>query len=117
MSRRLWFYSVFMVILIALFGWYSLERSQVNKESEKQAVAFAQEQKEVWQNYLDKQTDEHKLVQLMKKNPNLDEVALKLITLKAYELAPTNRDVTILASFFQPELKEKVLELDPLYQP
>ena len=65
--------------------------------------------------YLARQTDEHKLIRFAKQLKDRDPAILELVVDRAYEVNPKNRDIVVLASIFHPELKPKILEIDPLY--
>lgn len=117
MTRRTWFYLISLIIIVTLGLWYSIATHKIDAQVGRVQAAGLDDQTKSWDTYLAKQTDEHKLVRLLKKLTYADPKVLEMITLKAYELAPDNRDIVILASYFKPELKEKILQLDPLYQP
>jgi hypothetical protein len=115
LNARGWYYLTSIVAVGCLCLWYAVSSSRISSQIDSAEAAGIENQTVSWQSYLSKQTDEHKLVRLLKRVSGADAKALELITLKAYELAPNNRDIVVLASYFRPELKEKVLQLDPLY--
>ena len=115
MSGRFWFY---LAVLIVGAGELSLlvgGRARLNNELSRLNQAAFEEQEAALKPYLARQTDERKLVSLAKRLKQGDQRLLQLIIERAYELNPNSRDIALLASYFHPELKEKVKELDPLY--
>jgi hypothetical protein len=101
----------------ALLVWYLSEsRAQArvigainNQDQQEQTAQFDA--------YLAKQTDERKLLVLAKLLRSGEQWRLRKIADRAYALNPAARDVALFASYFKPELQEKVRQLDPLYTP
>jgi|GEM_PF-1307196 len=115
MPKRRWFYLVSAaIVLIEIGALIGISRFSQDKESaiDRQGVL---EQVENLKSYLAAESDERKLVSLAKKLRHAPEEILEPIVLRAYELNPNSRDIAVLASHFRPELKERVKELDPLY--
>lgn len=115
MSSRFWFYLGSSILVAGLFAWHianqnSLILQQARLQEEGQAAEIANLER-----YAASQTDERKLVSLAKLLRSHDKAVLKPLILRAYELNPNSRDITLLASEYQPSLKEKVKTLDPLY--
>ena len=116
MSRRLWIYSAVVLIIVVELTFYAIEVIGSNKKiASLNSEALSTRQAEL-ANYLKDQTDQRKLISLAKKLKNQDSSLIQLVADKAYELAPDSRDAVLLAYAFHPELKSKLLELDPLYQ-
>lgn len=114
-SLRFCFYLGTVIILIGLVSWWAAARNQINQTAIQQLEVSRQEQKGSLKEYLGKQADSRKLVSLAKRLKYADPAVLRPIVERAYELNPNSRDIALLASFFKPELKDRVLELDPLY--
>lgn len=115
MSARVWLYLTAAVIAVALITRGTLVISAVNKEIAALEAESIANQKDSLAMYLAEQSDEHKLLRLAKQMKNSDPALLIMVADRAYEVNPKNRDIVVLASFFRPELKPKILEIDPLY--
>ncbi len=116
MVSRFWFYLATAIILSGLGSYLSWVKTRQGSEIAAINQAAAAERSMAMESYLAKQTDGRKMISLAK---NLQSTAPELvqpIVLKAYELLPNSRDAALLASYYRPELKEKVKELDPLYE-
>ncbi|MEK7202018.1 MAG: hypothetical protein AAB669_00585 [Patescibacteria group bacterium] len=116
MTGRFWFYLGSLVIVAGLYSWRTATVNSINNEVGRIEQASQQERVENITRYVATQTDERKLVSLAKQLKNSDQETLRIIIDRAYELNPGSRDITLLASEFHPELKTRVLELDPLYE-
>ncbi len=116
MTGRFWFYLGALVIVAGLYSWRTATVNAIRNEVAKIDQAGQQERVGGMKRYVAKQTDERKLVGLAKRLKNSDNEILRIIIDKAYELNPGSRDITLLASSFHPELKDRVPELDPLYK-
>ena len=116
MSSRFWFYLGSLVIVAGLYSWRIASVNAINNEVSRLEQANQQERVKNITNYVAGQKDERKLVGLAKRLKDSDRETLQIIIDRAYELNPGSRDITLLASTFHPELKDKVLELDPLYK-
>lgn len=116
MGLRAWFYLAFIIILIGLVSWWAAGRNQLNQAAAQQLEDSQRDQERSLKGYLAKQTDSRKLVSLAKRLKNADSAIIRLVVERAYELNPNSRDIALLASFFNPELKDRVRELDPLYK-
>ena len=115
MTNRHWFY---LGVLIVIGSLLSVGTASANRLKHQQQAIEAATVAEINANlsrYLTKQTDPFKLVRLAKLMRTQDPTILQPIIERAYALAPKNRDITVLASQFHPELKAKILEIDPLY--
>lgn len=117
MTGRFWFYLGSLVIVAGLYSWRTATVNAINNEVSRIEQASQQERVANITRYVATQTDERKLVSLAKRLKNSDQETLRIIIDRAYELNPGSRDITLLASEFHPELKTRVLELDPLYKP
>ncbi|MEK7170827.1 MAG: hypothetical protein AAB774_00785 [Patescibacteria group bacterium] len=116
MSNRFWFYLASIVIVAGLYSWRIATVNAINNEIGRIEQASQQERVKNITRYVASQTDERKLVGLAKRLKNSDQETLRIIIDRAYALNPGSRDITLLASQFHPELKARVLELDPLYK-
>ncbi len=117
MSNRFWFYLGALVIAAGLYSWRTAAINVINNDVSRIDRAGQQERVANTARYVATQTDERKLISLAKRLKNSDNEILRIIIDRAYELNPGSRDITLLASTFHPELKDKVFELDPLYKP
>lgn len=115
MTGRVWLYLTGAIIAVALIARGTLAVSAVNHASAALEAQSLGEQQQILGAYLTKQTDEHKLIRFAKQMKSQDPALLMMIADRAYEVNPKNRDIVVLASLFHPELKPKILELDPLY--
>ncbi len=115
MSSRVWLYLTAVIIAGALVTRGALAVSAVNRESRSLEAKSLNEQREILDRYLAKQTDEHKLLRLAKQMQHRPSELLQMVAERAYEVNPNNRDIVVLNSFFKPELKPRIIELDPLY--
>lgn len=113
---RFWFYLGVLVIVAGLYTGRTLAVNSINDEISRIDQASQQERIENITRYVATQTDERKLVSLAKRLKDSDQTTLQIIIDRAYILNPGSPTITLLASTFHPELKEKVLELDPLYK-
>ena len=116
MTNRHWFYLGAIIIIGGLLVVGAANSNLLRRQRlalENQRIV---KQKEQFSGYLAKQTDGQKLVRLAKQMKNSDPVILDLIIDRAYELEPADRDIVVLSSYYHPELKNKILELDPLYK-
>lgn len=95
--------------------WWAIGSSRIHHQQSLQEEQSRKERLSVMQSYLASQTDAHKLVKLLKNISYEDQDILRAVTLKAYELDNNNRDIAILASYFDDGAKKRVIELDPLY--
>ena len=105
------------MIVAGLYSWRTATVNAINNEVGRIEQASQQERVANIARYVATQTDERKLVSLAKKLSHSDKETLRIIIDRAYELNPGSRDITLLASTFHPELKARILELDPLYSP
>lgn len=116
MTERFWFYLGVLVIVAGLYTWRVATVNSLNNEIGRLEQAGQQERVQNMTRYVAVQTDERKLVSLAKRLINSDQELLKIIIDRAYELNPGSPTIALLASTFRPELKRRVLELDPLYR-
>ena len=116
MSSRFWFYLGSLVIVAGLYSWRIASVNAISNEVSRIEQAGNQEQIKNITRYVAAQSDDKKLVSLAKRLKNGDKEILKIIIDRAYEINPGSRDITLLASSFHPELKDRVPELDPLYK-
>jgi|SRR3989344_2128525 len=114
MSSRFWFYLGSVVIVAGLYTWRVSVINSLNHEMGNINQASQQERAKNITRYVATQTDERKLVSLAKRLKDGDQETLLIIIDRAYELNPGSPVITLLSSTFHPELKAKVLELDPL---
>src|SRR3989344_6941683 len=114
MSSRFWFYLGSIVIAAGLYTWRVSVINSLNLEMVKINQDAKQERAENMSRYVATQTDERKLVSLAKRLKDGDQESLQIIIHRAYQLNPGSPVITLLSSTFHPELKAKVLELDPL---
>lgn len=117
MSSRVWAYLGFGIIVSALLVWYFSESRAQTGDIRAINAQDQQEQTASFDAYLAKQTDERKLLVLAKHLRGGEQWRLRKIADRAYALNPAARDVALFASYFRPELQEKVRQLDPLYTP
>lgn len=116
MSGRFWFYLTSVVIIIGLYTTRIAVINSLNNTIAKIEQTSRQERIDNLRRYAANTQDERKLVSLAKKIRYEDKEILQTLIDRAYELNPNSRDITILASEFHPELKSKILQLDPLYK-
>lgn len=115
MAKRGWFYLAVVIMLvgeIVAFDMVRIRQSQALAEINDQATVH---QEQDLATYLTRQTDDRKLVRLAKLLARSQSSVLRPIIDRAYALNPKSRDITLLASSYHPELKDQVMELDPLY--
>lgn len=112
---RHWFYVPVLMIVGGLLSWGAVTAAEIRAEQATADRAGLKSQQAILEQYLNKQTDPVKLIRLAKQTKNSDPALLEMIADRAYQIAPKNRDVAVLAAEFHPELKAKVLEIDPLY--
>jgi len=116
MSNRFWFYLGVAIVIVGLFSYRTGVRNKISNDINRINLESRQAALSDLSKYLEKQTDERKLVSLAKKLRNRESWLLEAIIDRAYAINPKSRDITLLASEFHPELKEKVKILDPLYK-
>lgn len=116
MNHRLWFYLGAAVVILGLYGWRLAGTYSINNQISRINQASQQSQSDNLRRWALNQTDERKLISLAKRLKNRDQWLLQILIDRAYALNPNSRDITLLASQFHPELKPKVLILDPLFQ-
>jgi hypothetical protein len=116
MTGRFWFYLGASVVIVGLYSWRLAAVNSVTHEISRIDQASLQAQSDSLQTWADGQTDERKVVSLAKKLRTRDQALLKILVDRAYAINPNSRDITILASQIHPELKDKILQLDPLYK-
>lgn len=114
---RFWFYLAVSIVILGEFSFYKIDQNHIAAQQSRIEKTAIESQVSSLDSYLALQTDERKLVSLAKHLRNSSPVILKPIIDKAYALNPNSRDITLLASYFHPELKARVTELDPLYKP
>lgn len=115
MSIRVWGYGLFFLIVLGAVSLWRLELKEIESDLKTNLQAQQVERIKNLDAYLIKQKDERKLVSLIKKIPNEDYEILRRIALRAYELNGQSRDIALIASQFDPKIKEKVIKLDPLH--
>lgn len=115
MSIRVWGYGLFFLIVLGAVSLWRLELKEIESDLKTNLQAQQVERIKNLEAYLIKQKDERKLVSLIKKIPNEDYEILRRIALRAYELNGQSRDIALIASQFDPKIKEKVIKLDPLH--
>lgn len=116
MHGRFWFYLPVIIIITGLFSYLTWSNSKIKSEIlliEKQSQENRLNSINLW---LNNQTDGRKLITLAKTFQLNQPELVEPVILKAYELLPDSRDVAILASHYQPEIKEEIRKLDPLYE-
>lgn len=114
-STRTWYYLGAAIIAGALIVFGMIQSNNVRRQ---QILIQSQSTSELQQqitDYVAAQTDSHKLIRLAKHLKEADNSVLQIIIDKAYALSPNDRDTAVLASQFHPELKSKVIQLDPFY--
>jgi len=116
MSGRAWFYLLASIVISGLLSFLLWNQSRLAQEQSKIEQDSLSAARLSMEDYLAKQKDGRKLVTLARRVNHIRPELVEPIILRAYELLPNSRDVAILASTYRPELKEKVKELDPLYQ-
>lgn len=114
MSRRLWLYTIAASIILLLIAFRAGSVHSVNKKADKAIASQNASQSSALDSYLSKQTDAFKLVALAKLQPTADSAYLQKVIDRAYQLNSTSPQIAYLASFYHPELKSRVKELDPL---
>lgn len=109
-----------MLAFIIIAGEISYLTGIKNKSNSEVALLnqnFELELIEQIEQFADKQTSGHKLVSLSKTfGEQLPAKAHQILILRAQKLEPNDRDITVLASYFDPMLEAKIYELDPLYK-
>lgn len=116
MSNRFWFYLGAAIVIIGLFSYRTAIQNKLSNDIRRIDLESRQTQLSDLSKYLEKETDERKLISLAKKLRNRESWLLQAIIDRAYAINPKSRDITLLASEFHPELKEKIKYLDPLYK-
>lgn len=116
MIGRFWFYLPVLIIIAGLGSYLSWIHTRQDSELAAIELASDKQRQASMAVYLAAQTDGRKMISLAKTVEKTAPELVEPIVLKAYELLPNSRDAAILASHYRPELKEKVKELDPLYQ-
>ncbi len=115
MTKRGWFYLAVAIILVGEIVAFNMVRIRQSRElADINDQATAHQEKDLT-TYLDRQTDDRKLVRLAKLLARSQSSVLRPIIDRAYALNPKSRDITLLASSYHPELKDQVTKLDPLY--
>lgn len=117
MTNRVWAYLGFGIVVSAILVWYLSESHAQARTIRTINSQDQQEQTAQFDTYLAKQTDERKLLVLAKNLRSGEQWRLRKIADRAYALNPAARDVALFASYFRPELQEKVRQLDPLHTP
>lgn len=117
MTDRFWFYLAAGIIIVGLLSGYTSSSNRQKRVSAQETSRQQQDQYSSFDLYLANQTDARKLLVLAKHLRGNDPTLLAKIADRAYALNPTARDVALFASYFRPELEEKVKQLDPLYTP
>ena len=116
MHGRFWLYLAAVIILVAettiLYG----SRARLEREAAALEATNWQITKTSLEDYLAGQTDARKMVSLAKRMSSQDPRLIELIIERAYLLNPNSRDIAVLLAAFRPEMKKRVIELDPLYQ-
>lgn len=115
MNGRFWFYSAFGIIVLGLAVWNSAVRSRVELQVSSIERAGLEQRVSQMKEYSAKQNNARKLVSLAKNLKNEDPAVLRPLIERAYKLNPNSRDITLLASYYRPELKERAKKLDPLW--
>lgn len=115
MIGRFWFYLPSLIIIAGLGSYLSWVNSRQASELAAIELAATQERRESIDQFLTRQTDGRKLISLAKRFEKTEPELVEPIVLKAYELLPNSRDAALLASYYRPDLKHRVKELDPLY--
>lgn len=116
MAKRFWYYLAALITAVILLTYYAINITVSHRQISHYNAESLENQKSSLENYLTKQTDPRKLISLAKRLKGREDALIQLVADKAYELAPDSRDAALLASAFHSELKDKLLELDPLYQ-
>lgn len=116
MTPRAWLYLGVAIMLVALLTWYEEEKSEIRRVSENQTAESREVVVSAFRSYLKDQKNERSLVTLAKRIRLIDAELTRLTVERAYEINPNSRDIVILMSNYRPELKKRILELDPLYQ-
>ncbi|MBI4948421.1 hypothetical protein HY844_02625 [Candidatus Berkelbacteria bacterium] len=117
MHNRVWFYLFVLIVIGAEISYLVGINSRTASEIELLNQAAERQSVEQIENYASGQTDGYKLVSLSKKlGSDASAKVHEILVLRAYELEPTDRDITVLASYFDARLEPKITELDPLYK-
>lgn len=112
---NLFLYSGIIALIIAGYGNIAIKKTI--RQSEKQQATNNETQTTQIKEYLAKQTDARKMVRLSLQLATGGNRALTQAVIdRAYELINNSRDIALLDSYFHPELKQRVVELDPLYE-
>jgi len=117
MTSRFWAYSSFAIVATALAVVFVMEKNSQLIAQNKLTHESQQEQAVAFDRYLAGQTDEHQLLTLAKMLRHGESWRLQKIAQRAYAINPNARDVALFASYFQPDLSQRVRQLDPLYTP
>ncbi len=111
---------LFYVICAIAIGGMAISLLVVKKVSAtnltNQQAQFEKTSLADWQKYLDAQNDPHKLISLAKRIASNHPRLLEPLFDRAYKLAPGERDIVILDSYYHPELKKRVEDIDPLFE-
>lgn len=117
MSSRLNLFLYGGIIALVIAGYGNISIRRIVRQSEKQQAANNETQMVQMKEYLAKQTDARKMVRLsLKLAPSGNKALTQAAIDRAYELKNNSRDIALLDSYFHPELKQRVVELDPLYE-
>jgi len=117
MNKQGLFYLVSGLAALLIVGYGNIAKSSLAKNLNRQTADNQQQQIEQMKAYLTQQSDPRKMVRLtFRLSSSASKEIVQLVADKAYELKPDSRDIVLLDSIFHPELKDKIIELDPLYQ-
>ena len=116
MPRRFWVYIATIILLSGMVVYYQYQKAKIDRQAQDSEKQFQTEQASQLQIFLDKQNDPIKLVRIAKNFSSINPDFTKLAILKAHELSPNSRDITLLASSYDSSLTEKLKTLDPLYK-
>lgn len=112
--RALFWIGVFIAIS-AVVSLYSVERASIARVATQHQKEFENQQIESMRTFLGKQQDGRKLIGLAKRLPKENTQLIKMTILRAFELEPNSRDISILASTYSSAAKKRIQEIDPLY--
>lgn len=115
MTGRFWFYLAALIVIAGIGTTYLASARRSANERARSEAAAVSDSKSALAEYLSRQTDSRKLVNLailyQKTRPELVEP----VAVRAFELNKNSRDIALLASPYSEEAKERVKFLDPLY--
>ena len=115
-TGRFWLYAIALAVVFSLYLWRVAAIYSISNQIRQSNQLSLQIQQDSLENWLNHQPNERKIISLAKLLKNREPALLQKLIDKAYALNPNSRDITLLASDFHPELKDKVLVLDPLYK-